>query len=61
MKTITYAIGIFALLVTMSSCTADELEQVNETNNTITMQTTNTAESAKEGDIDPPIPATKPE
>ncbi|WP_324217098.1 hypothetical protein [Flavobacterium sp.] len=57
MKNITYAIGIFALLVTMSSCTADELEQANEMNNTMT---TNTVESAREGDIDPPIPMPLP-
>ncbi|MET0760061.1 MAG: hypothetical protein ABWZ56_06555 [Flavobacterium sp.] len=41
----------------MSSCTADELEQANEMNNTMT---TNTVESAREGDIDPPIPISRP-
>jgi hypothetical protein len=50
MKTITYTLGIIALLLTFASCTVEDVID-NVTNQTTTQTCT---------DIDPPIPAPKP-
>jgi hypothetical protein len=59
MKTITYSLGCLALLATLISCSADELETTNNQQKAIISQTNNFTFS-KDGDIDPPIPAPKP-
>ncbi|WP_293890803.1 hypothetical protein [Flavobacterium sp.] len=55
MKIIAYTFGIIALLITFSSCSADELKPGNDSTKSTIAQTINTDITAKEGDIVPPV------
>lgn len=60
MKSITYFIGIFALILTLSSCTADEIEPVNASKITAIVQPNNTINLTTEANIEIPIQFPRP-
>jgi hypothetical protein len=60
MKFTLFTIALFALIISLSSCTADEIETHKPTNETLLEQTIDSTDYSADAEVDPPNPIQPP-